>query len=134
MGSSIHSSMPFADLASGASRVSSGIRGPTRTPRHVNWVQTSLAWMLTIRKTLGFGCKNGNVVEEWRVMRAFRGSVLAALMAMLLVSPIGCGSSASSSPTTKPMGPAEQEALQREAMKSLNNPGKGVTKAGPIAK
>jgi hypothetical protein len=134
MGSSIHSSMAFTDLASGASRDSSGIRGPARTPRDVSWVQTSLAWMLTIRKTLGFGGENGNLVEEWRVMRAFRRTVLAALMALPLVSAIGCGSSASSSPTTKPMGPAEQEALQREAMKSLNNPGKGVTKAGPIAK
>jgi hypothetical protein len=90
--------------------------------------------MLTIWKALGFGDENGNLVGEWRVMRAFRGSVLAALMALPLVSPIGCGSSAPSSPTTKRMGPAEQEALQREAMKSLKRPGKGVTKAGPIAK
>jgi hypothetical protein len=97
-------------------------------------VKTSLAWILIIRKTLGFGGENGNLVEEWRVMRAFRGSVLAALMALLLVSPIGCGSSAPGSPTTGPMGPADQEALQREAMKSLTNPGKGVTKAVPIAK
>ena len=134
MGSSIHSSMPFADLASGASRGSSGNRGPTRTPQVVNRVKTSLAWMSIIRKTLGFGGENGNLVEEWRVMRAFRGSVLAALMALPLASLIGCGSSAPSSATTKPMGPAEQEALQREAMKSLNSPGKGVTKAGPIAK
>lgn len=68
-------------------------------------------------------------------MRAFRESVLAALMTLPLVSVIGCGSSASSSPTTAPLGPADQEALQREAMKSLNKPGKGVQvqKAEPIA-
>jgi hypothetical protein len=89
--------------------------------------------MSIIRKTLGFGGENGNLVEEWGVMRAFRGSVLAALMALPLASLIGCGSSAPSSATTGAMGPAEQEALQREAMKSLNSPGKGVTKAGPIA-
>jgi hypothetical protein len=72
-------------------------------------------------------------LERSQVMRAFRGSVLAVLMALPLVSLIGCGSSAPSSATTKPLGPADQEALQREAMKSLNSPGKGVTKAGPIA-
>jgi hypothetical protein len=73
-------------------------------------------------------------LERSQVMRDFRGSVVAILMTLSLVSPIGCGSSEPSSATTKPLGAADQEALQREAMKSLNSPGKGVTKAGPIAK
>ncbi|WP_422930254.1 hypothetical protein [Singulisphaera sp. PoT] len=68
-------------------------------------------------------------------MRAFRGSVLAALIALLLVSPIGCGSSTTSSSSTPTnLGPADQEALQREAMKSLKKTGKGMAKAQPIGK
>ena len=69
-------------------------------------------------------------------MRAFRGSVLAAMMALLVVSPIGCGSSSttSSGSPTENLGPADQEALQREAMKSLTHPGKGAAKVKPVAK
>jgi hypothetical protein len=66
-------------------------------------------------------------------MRVFRGFVLAALMVLPLASLIGCGTSSAPS-ATGPLGPADQEALQREAMKTLNVPGKGVTKLAPIAK
>ncbi|MHC5536993.1 hypothetical protein ACYOEI_01820 [Singulisphaera rosea] len=66
-------------------------------------------------------------------MRTFRGSVLAALMASMLVSLIGCGSSTTaSSPAASPSGFVDQEALQREAMKTLKKKGKGVTKLKPI--
>lgn len=68
-------------------------------------------------------------------MRVFRGSVLAALLALMFVSPIGCGSSTTAnSPATGAPGLADQEALQREAMKSLPKRGKGVTKLKPISK
>lgn len=99
-------------------------------------MKTSSPLALIVRKTFVFRNENGNLVEEWSVMRAFRESVLAALMTLPLVSVTGCGSSASSSPTTAPLGPADQEALQREAMKSLNKPGQAVQvkKVDPIAK
>ncbi len=69
-------------------------------------------------------------------MRAFRKSVLAALMILPLVCVIGCGPTASSSEATKALSAADQEALQREASKSLAQPGKGVEikKADPITK
>ena len=60
-------------------------------------------------------------------------SIRRALIALPLLL-AGCGPSTSATVPDKPLGAADQEAMQREALKKFGRPGEGLNKSGPVSK